>query len=234
MALPKMNSETPVYELKLPTTGVKYKYRPFLVKEQKSMLISNESGSQKEAMTGMLNCLQDCVPDLKLRELSTAEVDYMFITVRGKAVGETATLQHTCPHCSAANDITIKFDDISIINYNQDKTIKLNDDYTLIMKYPTYEDTLNSVGADMSTTELIFETLKSSFKSLQTEEENIEFKDETKEEIDQFINSLSGEQLEKCMNFVQNSPALYYEGNYECKNCHEKVEYKLNGFQDFL
>ena len=144
MALPIINDDKPIYELKLPTTGKRYKYRPFLVREQKNILIANESGSQRESMIAMLQCIENCVEDINIKDLSTAEVDYVFMHVRGKSVGETIDIKHKCTHCSHENKIQVKLADIEILNYNSENLVQLTDDISLSMRYPTYEDSLKN------------------------------------------------------------------------------------------
>ena len=236
MALPQINDDKPIYELKLPTTGKRYKYRPFLVREQKNILIANESGSQRESMIAMLNCIQYCVEDLNIRDLSTAEVDYIFMYVRSKSVGETIDITHKCDHCGHENKLQIKLSDIEILNYNKDVNIQLTDDISLSMKYPTYYDSINAMPDDEKpkVTELLFATLKNSLGYLQTGESNIKFSDESEEEIENFINSLNNEQLQKCFEHVESLPSLYYTQDYSCSKCSKENKLELKGFQDFL
>ena len=235
MALPQINDDKPIYELKLPTTGKRYKYRPFLVREQKNILIANESGSQRESMIAMLKCIENCVENFNIRDLSTAEVDYIFMYVRGKSVGETIDIKHTCPHCSHENKLQVKLPDVEILNYNSENHIQLTNEISLSMRYPTYEDTLKNVrDEEAKLTELLFDTLKYSLDYLQTEEDNIKFSDETEEEIEKFINSLNNEQLEKCFKHVESLPSLYYTQDYSCSKCSKETKIELKGFQDFL
>lgn len=235
MALPIINDDKPIYELKLPTTGKRYRYRPFLVKEQKNILIANESGSQRESMIAMLQCIENCVEDINIKDLSTAEVDYVFMHVRGKSVGETIDIKHKCTHCSHENKIQVKLADIEILNYNSENLVQLTNEISLSMRYPTYEDTLKNVkDEEVKITNLLFNTLRSSLDYLQTGESNIKFSDETEEEIEKFINSLNNEQLQKCFEHVESLPSLYYTQDYTCSNCNKEVKLELKGFEDFL
>ena len=235
MALPIINDDKPIYELKLPTNGKRYKYRPFLVKEQKNILIANESGSQRESMIAMLQCIENCVENINIKDLSTAEVDYIFMYVRGKSVGETIDIKHKCTHCSHENKIQVKLADIEILNYNSENLVQLTDEISLSMRYPTYEDTLKNVkDEEVKITNLLFNTLRSSLDYLQTGEDNIKFSDETEEEIDKFINSLNNEQLQKCFKHVESLPSLYYTQDYTCSSCNKETKLELKGFEDFL
>ena len=97
MALPRINDDKPIYEVTLPTNKKTYRYRPFLVKEQRNILMASESESAREGVIAMLKCVESCAPDVKIEDMSTAEVDYIFLQIRGKSVGETVTVNLTCP-----------------------------------------------------------------------------------------------------------------------------------------
>ena len=114
MALPQLKNDVPKYEMTVPSTGQKVKYRPFLVKEQKVLLVAFESQDNRQILNSMLDCLSSCVPDVKLTDLATFDVDYMFTQVRSKSVGETSTVMHACKECNEENEVKIRLDEIKV------------------------------------------------------------------------------------------------------------------------
>ena len=107
MALPKLSNDRPIYEMVVPSTKETVKYRPFLVKEQKSLLVAFESQDQKQILNSMLACIESCVPGVDVMKLATFDVDYMFTQVRSKSVGETSTVLSACTECREENEVKI-------------------------------------------------------------------------------------------------------------------------------
>ena len=237
MALPQLNNDNPIYEMEVPSTGEKLKFRPFLVKEQKNLLIALESQDPKQLMTAMLSCIESCVHGAKVDSLSTFDVDYMFTQIRAKSVGETTKVTIKCENCEEESSLDINLDEIKMdTSTMKDPLIKLTDEISVKMKYPTYIDMMDSTvfSEDVSRVEFIFENVKNSMHSIQTEDENILLKDEPKEELDKFINNLSNEQLEKITDFVEGMPTLKHVIQNKCVKCGHDNELILEGLQDFF
>jgi hypothetical protein len=238
MALPKFNNEQYIYELTVPSTKEKVKYRPFLVKEQKTLLIAFESQDPKQLFNAMINNLESCVSNIDTKKLATFDVDYMFTQVRSKSVGETSKVSGKCSECEHINEVTINLNDISVDQDDvKDNVIKLTDEISVVMKYPTYYDLQKSddkIFGDAGVTEVLFETIMMCLDSVQTPEENISIKDESREEIEEFINQLTNQQLEKITEFVQSIPSLTHTVEYVCSNCNYTNHTTLKGFQDFF
>ena len=114
MPLPKLNNDTPRYEMTIPSTKESVMFRPFLVKEQKTLLVAFESQDQKLILSSLLGCLETCVPGINVKDLATFDVDYMFTQVRSKSVGESTTLLSACTECNEENEVKIKLDDITV------------------------------------------------------------------------------------------------------------------------
>jgi len=238
MALPKLNNDNPIYEMVIPSTKKTVKFRPFLVKEQKNLLIALESQDSKQILNSMLSCLQSCVSDINVKDLSTFDVDYMFTKVRSKSVGETSNISSRCSNCEHENSVSI---DLSQIEINVDdiasSTIPLNDTVSVKMKYPTYEDMINNekiFSDDSRVVDVLFETVVACIHSVQTEEENIMIKDEPREEVERFMSSLTNEQLNRITTFVDSMPILTHTIEYDCKSCNQHNKIELKGLQDFF
>ena len=107
MALPKLSNDRPIYEMVVPSTQETVKYRPFLVKEQKSMLVAFESQDPQQILNSMLISIESCVPGINLTKLATFDVDYIFTQVRSKSVGETSTILYACGECKEENEVKI-------------------------------------------------------------------------------------------------------------------------------
>ena len=143
MALPKLSNDRPIYEMVVPSTQETVKYRPFLVKEQKSMLVAFESQDPKQILDSMLVSIESCVPGINLKKLATFDIDYMFTQVRSKSVGETSTILYACTECKEENEVKINLQDIKMEGDQvKPSLIKINDDISVQMKFPTYGDVI--------------------------------------------------------------------------------------------
>lgn len=234
MALPQIN-DIPKYELTIPSTQKTIRFRPFLVKEQKILLMALETQDQKQILNAVLDTMRSCIiEDIRLNNLTTFDVEYIFTKIRTKAVGETSTIALMCTECEEQNEITIKLDDINIDTSKRDMKIPLNDIYTVKMKYPTYKETVDSEVNYESATEQLYSTMIACLDTLLTEDEQINFKDQPRKDVEDFLESLTGDQLQKIMDFVSAIPSLQHEGKFDCTGCGKENEYKLRGLQDFF
>lgn len=238
MALPQLKNDVPKYEMTVPSTGEVVKYRPFLVKEQKVLLVAFESKDSKQILNSMLDSISSCVPNIKLDSLATFDVDYMFTQVRSKSVGETSTILHACKNCNEENEVKVRLDQIKVNipeNWKKTTEIEISKDITVELKFPTYKDiSYLNIDDNASDAELLMDTVAACMKAVKTEDEYILVKDEPKEEVEKFINSLTNQQLEKITNFASTAPKLSHTQNYECKKCKTENKIELSGLQDFF
>ncbi len=237
MALPRLN-ESSQYILNIPSTNEELKYRPFLIKEQKLLLIAYESQDQKQIINAILNCVANCTDNAyDVNKLSTFDVDYIFTKIRSKSVGEKVTINAKCPSCSHDNDVEIDLDQIKLTGDVKPSTVKITEDISLKMKYPSYYDfTMNEkiMNTDRMGTEILFEMLITCMDSILTEDEHISLKDESKEEIETFVNSLTSEQFAKVREFIEKIPKITLNMEYTCLDCNKKHKHNLEGLQDFF
>ena len=238
MALPVLSNDKPMYEVIVPSSQETYKFRPFLVKEQKSLLIAFESQDNKQILTTMLNCIESCIPGLNIKKLATFDMDYLFTQIRAKSVGETSTVLSACVKCKEENEVVVNLQNIKMEKTDiKTKVIPITDTIKVEMKYPTYDDVMKNTAFmkdDANTTDVLFSNIVNCMHAVQTEEDNILISQEPKEEIDKFINSLTNQQLEKITQFVQSVPTLYHEQKYICKKCGHENTLELKGLQDFF
>lgn len=234
MALPKLNN-TPKYEVTIPSVNESLKFRPFLVKEQKVLLIAMESEDQKQILSAIVDTIDACLEtDFNVNNLTSFDIEYLFTKIRAKSVGEKSKILSTCSHCEHQNEISIDLDKIKIEDKNKSDKIKITDEFTLKMKYPTYFDISTNDISSEGVADQLYNTAVMSLDKLYTADEIIEMSEEPWNEKQEFIDSLSPDQFEKIMQFMMNSPKLKYSKKYNCESCKKENELTLNGLSDFL
>ena len=238
MALPVLSNDKPMYEVTVPSSQETYKFRPFLVKEQKSMLIAFESQDNKQILTSMLNCIEACVPSIDIKKLATFDIDYVFTQIRAKSVGESSTILSACIKCNEENEVKVNLEHIKMEQTKlKSHIVPITDKIKVEMKYPSYDDVLrnpNYMKKDMNEVDAIFDSISACMHAVQTGDDNIIVNQEPKEEVEKFINSLTTDQLTKITDFVQSIPTLTHEQNFTCKKCGHENTLALKGLQDFF
>ena len=236
MALPRLN-DVPEYELTVPSTKQQIKYRPFLVKEQKVLLIAYESKDIKHILNAVINCINSCTQGIDAEKLATFDTDYIFTQIRSKSAGENVEIGVKCTSCEHENPIKVNLEEVKIDIEDKDMHVKLNDTYTLKMKYPTYKDIINDkvmLNNDRSQTDQLLATLRTCMEAIQTENENILIKDESVEEVEEFINSLNDAQYGALADFVGKMPKMTYTKKFNCSECEKENKFEMEGLQDFF
>lgn len=235
MALPQIN-DIPKYNLTIPSTGQEVTFKPFLVKEQKILLIALESGDDKQILRSIIDTVTSCILDkINVEKLATFDLEYIFTQIRSKSAGESTKLNLLCSKCEETTPTVVNLEEISINVDVKDKIIELTDKFTLVMRYPNYKGVLlNMNGDDDSVTNAIFEMIVMCLDELRTEEEIIKFDDETRESIDAFVGGLTASQIEFIVNFVESLPKLEHDITFNCTHCNTVNEIKLQGLQDFF
>ena len=238
MALPKLNN-TPYYDVTIPSTGVKTRYRPYLVKEEKVLLMASESEDDHTMSEAMLNVICECVEGADKYKLTVFDIQYLFLQLRSKSVGETSDLIFNCQNnkCDAENTVTIKLSDINV-NVPEDKKnkIPLSEDMTVELKYPTYNSVINDkiMRHSESGSEIMYQTVLLSLDALQAKDERMIFAEEPIEDVVNFIGNLTNEQFRKLSEFSENIPTLRHEVDYTCEKCQHKNSALIEGTADFF
>ena len=238
MALPRLN-ELPQYELVIPSTQQTVKYRPFLVKEQKVLILALESQEQRQVLNAILNCIDACVDGIDIKNLATFDVEYMFSQIRSKSVGETTTVNLLCDKCKEYSPVKINLEEIKLQNDidTGKKYIQLTPDIAVELKYPTYHEFLDTkaVKEDQISVNMIYEMMGSCISAvIINDEERIDIKDESAEEVEKFVNSLTTEQFEKIAEFVEAIPKISMNVDFACESCNEPNNRTLEGLTDFF
>ena len=241
MSLPKLN--VPVYEAILPSTETVIKYRPFLVKEEKILMTAMEAGDNKTISNAVNQIINNCVlGDIDVDKLPTFDIEYLFLRLRAKSVGEEVTIglqPWGCPQnegdlCKFTTEVSINLEDIKVEkDNNHTNKIMLSDDIGIIMKYPNLED-LKKIKSDASETELGMSMMKDSINMIFTQQETHERDSFTEEELDDFIDGLTSDQFLKIRQFFDTMPTLKHTAKYTCKTCGEEKETTIQGLESFF
>ena len=214
MPLPKINA--PTYEMVIPSSKKKIRYRPFLVKEEKILVIAMESNNIKEIATAVKQVLNNCIltRGIKIEKLSTFDIEYLFLNVRGKSVGETVDIKVTCPDDGeTVVDATVALDDIKLLEDPEHTTeIKLDEKISMKMKYPSLNEfikenfELEKVGFDQS-----FEMIASCVDIIYNDEETWNSSDFSRKELIAFLEQLCSKQFKELEKFFATMPRLFHE-----------------------
>jgi hypothetical protein len=236
MALPKLN-DNPIYDVIIPSSGQVIKFRPFLVKEQKVLLIAFESQDENQLINAMLNTVDSCCKNLDSSKLTRVDVDYVFTMIRSKSVGENVTLIGPCESCGEEMTFEFNLNDLKLPEFkSRQQTIELADDLKVVMKVPTYGDILsnNTFQTNTSAQEALQRMILSCMESVQTKEENILLKDEPLEEKINFIDYLTMDQYEKVTSFISNMPGIIFDVEADCQKCGTKNKKTMEGINNFF
>ena len=234
MALPKLNTVT--YELELPSTAEKLKYRPFLVKEQKVLMIAQESEDEKVIQESIASIISECTFDkVDPWELPSFDVEYIFLRIRGKSVGEKVKLNLLCPDDEKTRvDVNVDLSKVNVqMHVGHSTEIELTDDVKIIMSYPTLKD-VGNIGTIDSETEQLFAMLKNCIYQIHegdTIHQNIDI---NPKELDEFIDSLSTDHLDKINNFFETMPKLTHTVKVKNPKTKKTREVVIEGFQNFF
>ena len=239
MPLPKVN--TPTYELVLPSSGRKIKYRPFLVREEKILIMALESENVKQITNAVIEILNNCVltRGTKIEKMSTFDIEYLFLNVRSKSVGETIDVNITCPDDNKTSvQMTIDLDTIKIKKDKTHKdTIKIDDNLSMKMRYPSMDQFIESnfdtstQGDDIKTT---LDMIISCIDTIYTEEESWSGADSSKKELQEFIEQLNSKQFKAIENFFTTMPKLSHKVKVKNPNTGVESEVLLEGLAAFF
>lgn len=209
MSLPKIAKVT--YELNVPSTGKKIKYRPFLVKEEKVLILAQESGSQAEITKAIKEVISACVQTrgFKVDSLATFDMEYIFLNIRGRSVGESVDVIITCPDDEVTTvPLTIFLDEIQVVfDPKHESSIQLDDTYSVKMKYPTMEQIMKADIDDISVQQSL-EMIAQCIDQIYSEEESFAASDSSLKELTSWVEDLEPKQFAKLEAFFITMPKL--------------------------
>ena len=240
MPLPKI--EVPKYELTIPSSGKKVKFRPFLVREEKILLIAMEAEDEKQMVGAVKDIIINCVYDeINVDDMPMFDIEYIFLQLRAKSKGEVIDLSFECEKCKTPIETQV---DLSTINVTKteghDTKIQLTDEVGIIMRYPSLAVQEIVTDKNKSDTDNIFRTINHCIESIWDKESVYAAKDHTKEELTDFIESLPDKAFEKLQTFFSTIPVLKHDIKLHCeagkgkKKCNWKGTKTLEGLGSFF
>lgn len=233
MALPKLS--TPKYMAKLPSTGKEVEFRPYQVKEEKMLMMAGESKDDRQIMGAMKELIEACTfGAVNLDKMAMFDVEYLFIKLRSKSVGETTKLGLNCNKCDTKNDLVVSLDDVQVkVNADLNSKIELADGVGITMKYPNINDMMD-LGGDMDDVDKMMGMVRASIDTIYTSEEVFNVKEQSTQEVDDFIDSLTSKQFSDIREYLEEMPAAEINVDYECTSCGAKNEQVVKGTANFF
>ena len=234
MALPKLN--TPTYELELPSTGDKIKYRPFLVKEQKILMMAQEGGSENEILNAMTSLVSDCTFGVVDATNSPMfDVEFIFLRIRGKSIGEKIQLNLTCEDDGETQvPYELNLEEVGV-NMTEDHAteIDIGNDVKIHFRYPYLKDMMG-IPETINETEKSFYVLNSCINSIHYGDDVYNKVDLSDKDINDFVDQLTTEQFEKIMVFFNTMPKVRHTLTFVNPNTQAMNEVVLEGLESFL
>ena len=238
MPLPTIS--TPSYELTLPSSNRKIKFRPFLVKEEKILIIAMESQDTKQIANSVKDVLAKCIltRGIKVEKLSTFDIEYLFLNIRGKSVGESIEVMVTCPDDGKTQvPMSINVDSIKVKkDKNHTTDIKLDDEFSMRMKYPSLNEFIKSNFSSVNDMKVddTFELIASCIDQVYSDEESWSSTECTKKELNDFVEQLNSKQFKEVENFFETMPKLSHKVKVKNPNTGVESDIVLEGLQNFF
>ena len=236
MPLPKI--VTPSYELNLPSNGKKISYRPFLVKEEKILILAIESDSLKEISRSIKDILKNCIltKGVKVDELPTFDIEYLFLNIRSRSIGESIELVVTCPDDRETKvNVTVYIDEVQVkTNDKHNADIKIDDTYTMRMKYPSLDEFIDENFNFEGQSDNSFDIIASCIDMVFSEDEAWEAKDCTKKELIEFVEQMNSSQFKEIEKFFDTMPQLSHQIEVVNPKTKVKSTVTLEGLASFF
>lgn len=238
MAIPKI--DVPTYKTKLHSTGKSVTFRPFLVKEEKILLLAlstdNENDFERAAKQILQNCILD---DIDVEKLPVYDVQYLFLQIRIKSVGEVSSIQFSglenteCDECKKAKNVDLDLREIKVqSNEDHSNKVQLTEDVGLILKEPTLNALLDNLSS--KDVDKVFDLVISCIESVYDDAQQYPALGTPKEELVELLESLNKDQFQKIEKFFDTMPKLQHKINWECSSCGKKESYTLEGLDSFF
>jgi hypothetical protein len=238
MALP-INSSTPVYTLTIPSTEKLIKFRPFLIKEEKALLIAQQSEDPIVMVNSLKEVIKACMKDeVNVDALATFDLEYIFTQLRARSVGEVIDLQLRCDTCTDEKAVAPVKIDLTTIkvekNPEHKNKIELFDDVGIVLKYPTIDVIKKLESVDNNNIEQVFAIVVECIDYIYNSTEVFEAKEQTKQELLDFLNNLSSQQFLTIQKFFETIPKLSHAVSYKCPVCDKEHNKLLEGLNSFF
>ena len=236
MALPKMS--TPFYSVNLPSTNQKITFRPFLVREEKSLLLAQQSDDMNVMISTLKEIIINCVKEpIDIQSLAIFDIEYLFTQIRAKSVGELADLIFTCGYCTDDKNktkISIDLTQIPVVkDPNHTNKISLFNDIGVVMKYPNIDTLGKSMGKEEDINS-IMELVIDCIDIIYSGDEIFHTKDQTRSEVEDFVMNLTKKQFDKLEEFFVTVPKYKQDIEYDCPVCGAHNKTVLEGTSSFF
>ena len=232
MPLPKIS--TPSYELVLPSSKKKIKFRPFLVKEEKILILAMESEDTQQIASAVKDVIKSCIltRGIKVDQLSTFDIEYLFLNIRGKAVGDISTISFE-HECGEIIKLDIDLSKVKIVkNKKYSDLVKITDNIMIRLSPPGID---NVIGAgDKNQIDLVMEIIRDSIVEIIEGEDVFSAQDHTREELEEFLDSLNSGQFKKLQDYYESLPKMKQDIEYTCKKCGKTETETLEGLASFF
>jgi len=235
MALPKLDS--PTYELSVPSTGAKIPYRPYLVKEEKILMMAMESNNTNQMMTAVKDVIRSCTSEsVDVDTLAMFDIEYIFTQLRAKSVGETATIKVKCEECETSNEVDVDLQEVRVdIPQSDTKVIKLTNTIGVSLRYPSV-DTMMRAQADESKSDIdrVFDLITACIDSIYSGDQIFDASEQTEQELRDFIESLNTKQFNEVREFIEGIPSAAITVKFKCTSCSHGNEFDVKGLGNFF
>ena len=232
MALPII--EVPKYSVTIPSNGESVVYRPYLVKEEKVLMIAMESENQEQVMRAVKEVIAACTFNkINVDNLTVFDMEYVFLKLRSKSVGEVSKIGVKCGECSTLNDIEVQLDTLEVSKPTEDNSVVMvTDKIGVKLRYPTIKDA--SALSKYEGTEAAMKTIVACIDNIFDDEKVYPAKDSTPKELEQFLDSLNSEQFKKMQQFFETMPSLSHDAKFTCSSCGHQNELLIKGLANFF
>jgi len=226
----------PKYSLVIPSTQENVEYRPYLVREEKVLMIASESEDVNQIQGSLIDIVSECLNyNGDIKNLTNYDLEYIFLQLRAKSVGESIEIIKECPKCEHKTDVTIDITKAKLVNTkdNKDNTIKLEDNLSLELTHATVGNTVKYEETD-SDTEILIKSVATALVTIYYGEETYDANEASFEERISFVESLSTTQFQKAVDFLLDAPYVLYKDTFTCSKCGYTEEFSYTGLIDFF
>ena len=235
MALPQVNSSR--YSTKLPSTGVDIEYRPYLVKEEKIMMVALESKDNKQIVGAMKDVAQACIlTEIDVDKLTAFDLEWMFLQLRSKSVGEKADVKMKClvEDCDGVTPVSIDLSEVEMDNYDSNRLLKMNDEIGIEMIHPSVNIMENYDEEKLKSVEGAFDMIIDCMETIYDKENVYVVKDEKRVDVMNFLEALTSNQFKILSDWLQKVPSVKKEVEWCCSKCKADNKMELRGLQSFF
>jgi len=232
MGLPKI--DLPIFELKLPSTGKKVKYRPFTVKEEKILLVAQQDGEAEQEILATKQIVNNCLIDIDITELPMFDLEYVLLLLRARSIDNSIGFTVKDPDTEETVELELDIDNVKITKDDKHTNqVKINDDFTLFLKYPNIDQFIQIITMNQEDPLMNYFIMTSCLDKVASEDEVHDFKDYTNEQIDEFMENMTGDVVTGIKEFFETMPKMRHEIKYKNQNGDDKT-FVIEGMRTFF